>query len=639
VASGVFWVAGSRESSVPFEARDWVLVTAFDNRTGDRLLDATMAQAIEAELGTSSFVNVVPRERVNDTLLLMGRPLDTRVDANVGRQVAIRDGKIRALVEGHIERTENAYRVQARIFSPSGSTIATMTASAGDALAAAWQAAVEIRRRLGEPMPPLAARSEWPRATTSLRALNQYAMAMKLRADMKALWKDDAQREAVERVLQSAITEDPDFAMAHLALAITVGERINNRGRRDETALHARNALALAGRLPDSERLYIIGCANLFLGAAALDAAAKSTYFQQSESAFAELLRQQPDHVRALGHLASLFRLTERPDDRLRTYLQIGNLRPNAFDWRSEAARLTFSTGDHHRARLFAAEAAALLTRAELESDPTLAVWIKLFPVTDAWIQGNATLALRRLDEIARELPTAPKVGLPQFGAQVAFLYLTLGRVEQARATAQILTDEPKLRLQLEAWAVLEKEGPSELRARLAGRTTGELSMVHGLLLDAGMVNEFRQVVTLGRTERQLLVVVNDFQLGQIALIEGRMNDGLHHLQKAAGDPATGQMRPWVLRASIALADLLHRRGDRAGAIKTLERVSQVPRWQTGSVWVNGFSWVRMRAALAALYRDTGRIADAERVENELRPLLAAADPDHPVKMQLERVR
>jgi hypothetical protein len=36
------------------------------------------------------------------------------------------------------------------------------------------------------------------------------------------------------------------------------------------------------------------------------------------------------------------------------------------------------------------------------------------------------------------------------------------------------------------------------------------------------------------------------------------------------------------------------------------------------------------------LYRESGRILDAERVEAELRTLLAAADDDHPIRRRLQ---
>ena len=95
------WLDGpSIGTAVPFAARDWVLVTGSDNRTGEPLLDRTLEGASNGSSSASSYVNVVPRERVNDALLQMRKPVDTRVDGALGRDVARRDGAMRALLGG-----------------------------------------------------------------------------------------------------------------------------------------------------------------------------------------------------------------------------------------------------------------------------------------------------------------------------------------------------------------------------------------------------------------------------------------------------------------------------------------------------------------------------------------------------------
>ncbi len=50
------------------------------------------------------------------------------------------------------------------------------------------------------------------------------------------------------------------------------------------------------------------------------------------------------------------------------------------------------------------------------------------------------------------------------------------------------------------------------------------------------------------------------------------------------------------------------------------------------------FIWygLRVRLMLAQLYREMGRDEDAQKVEAELRALLAYADLDHPILRQLE---
>src|SRR5687768_18092263 len=52
--------------------------------------------------------------RVQDTLALMRRPADARVDGVVGREVAIRDGKIRAVITGRVEKIGTRYSISTR---------------------------------------------------------------------------------------------------------------------------------------------------------------------------------------------------------------------------------------------------------------------------------------------------------------------------------------------------------------------------------------------------------------------------------------------------------------------------------------------------------------------------------------------
>src|SRR6266566_9314494 len=87
---------------LPFKARDLVLVTSFENRTGRPIFDGTLEAALERELRNSRYLNVVPRKRINDALALMRKPDAATVDAALGREICLRDGEIRALVTGRI---------------------------------------------------------------------------------------------------------------------------------------------------------------------------------------------------------------------------------------------------------------------------------------------------------------------------------------------------------------------------------------------------------------------------------------------------------------------------------------------------------------------------------------------------------
>jgi hypothetical protein len=47
--------------------------------------------------------------------------------------------------------------------------------------------------------------------------------------------------------------------------------------------------------------------------------------------------------------------------------------------------------------------------------------------------------------------------------------------------------------------------------------------------------------------------------------------------------------------------------------------------------------WLRTELQLADLYREMGRVPEAEKVENELRKMLIYADADHPILRELQK--
>jgi hypothetical protein len=86
------------------------------------------------------------------------------------------------------------------------------------------------------------------------------------------------------------------------------------------------------------------------------------------------------------------------------------------------------------------------------------------------------------------------------------------------------------------------------------------------------------------------------------------------------------------------LASALARQGDPEGATRVLELGSK--QRHVAFHWVsNGFIWEKNQFLLARLYRKAGRAADAQRIEADLSKLLAFADADHPILLELQRLQ
>ena len=154
-----------------FHARDWALISRFENRTAEPIFDGVLEAALSRELTNSQFVSVVPPERVNDTLELMRLAKNSPVDATVGREICLRDGAIRALVAGRIDKIGSHFILSAQLIEPAtGRTVHGFEQDAGSeamVLPAVHALANDVRQSLGEQLSEIQ-RSETttPKVTT-----------------------------------------------------------------------------------------------------------------------------------------------------------------------------------------------------------------------------------------------------------------------------------------------------------------------------------------------------------------------------------------------------------------------------------------------------------------------------------------
>jgi hypothetical protein len=65
---------------IPFSEREWILVSDFENQTGDEVFDRSLNTALTVSLQQSRYVNVFPRSRVKETLQRMGKKDPERLD-------------------------------------------------------------------------------------------------------------------------------------------------------------------------------------------------------------------------------------------------------------------------------------------------------------------------------------------------------------------------------------------------------------------------------------------------------------------------------------------------------------------------------------------------------------------------------
>lgn len=251
VAGLVLWLTMSRPA-LSFASRDWVLITDFENTTGEPRFDKALLTAFTVDLEQSNYSNVFPRARVEAALKRMGKGAEQTVDEALGREICLREG-IRGLVRCSITRTGQQYAITARLLDPKNGDVArSYTARAhgeDQILDALDNLAEKIRQGLGESLYSISrANRPLPQVTTpSLQALQLYT-------EGNSLWRKARHLEGVE-LYKSALQADPDFAMAHSALGVAYYSHAFSDPVRGKQ--HYEKALQLAGRTTERERALI----------------------------------------------------------------------------------------------------------------------------------------------------------------------------------------------------------------------------------------------------------------------------------------------------------------------------------------------------------------------------------------------
>jgi tetratricopeptide (TPR) repeat protein len=230
--------------------QDVVLLTDFENSTGETVFDGALKVALAVALEQSPFLKVFPEEQARQTLRLMQRQADERITRTVGRDIAQRE-RLKALLTGSIASLGRSYVLTLEaINAETGDVMAREQAQAPtkeQVLAAMGTASASLRRKLGE---SLASVQKFdvplPRATTtSLDALNAYSLALYNGREVPRL-------EAIPH-LKRAIELDPTFAMAYALLS----EVYANTGQSAFAPEVARKAFDLRDKVSDREQFFI----------------------------------------------------------------------------------------------------------------------------------------------------------------------------------------------------------------------------------------------------------------------------------------------------------------------------------------------------------------------------------------------
>jgi len=233
-----------------------VVVTEFENRTGDAAFDQTPRELISTALGQSRQVFVFPSSRLPEVLRRMELPESGVVNEHVGTEICTREG-LQSVIAGSISKLGSSYLVVVRVLNCNGDpVISTEKGFSGPEHlpSAIDEIAATVRHKLGESKAAIQQASR-PLAfvtSSSLEALKLYS------SGKEQLYLGNFARAA--SLFEKAVEMDSNFAMAHEYLA-TSYEHVDDD---DRAAEEFAKAVQLSGRVTEREREKILGDYAIF---------------------------------------------------------------------------------------------------------------------------------------------------------------------------------------------------------------------------------------------------------------------------------------------------------------------------------------------------------------------------------------
>jgi serine/threonine protein kinase/Tfp pilus assembly protein PilF len=234
----------------PLTDKDTIVLSDFDNKTGEPVFDDALKQGLAIQLEQSPFLSLVSEQRIRQALRSMGQSPDARVTPQMAQELCQRaEGS--ADVEGSIAMLGSEYVLGLKAVNcHTGNILGREQITSEDkshVLPALGTAATSLRGKLGESLSSVQ-KYDTPveEATThSLDALQAYSLGLKT--------KDVKGDRAAIPLFDRAIQLDPGFAIAYAFL----GTSYSNLGESNRAAENLTKAHELRELVTEREKFYI----------------------------------------------------------------------------------------------------------------------------------------------------------------------------------------------------------------------------------------------------------------------------------------------------------------------------------------------------------------------------------------------
>ncbi|MGC2527846.1 MAG: protein kinase [Candidatus Acidiferrum sp.] len=233
-----------------------LLISDFENKTGDPVFDGTLEPMLGIALEGAPFISSFSRGQARKDAAQL-QPAATHMDAALAQLVAVREG-VNVVVSGSIAPDGSGYKVSVAALDPAtGKTIVKDEREASnkqDVLAAAGKLAEGIRKGLGDTTPESAQQAAAETFSAgSLEAAHAYAQGQDFQQAAK--WDDALKAYAKAEEL------DPNLGRAYAGTAVIDA----NLGKREEARKYYDLAMSHIDRMTDREKYRTRGSYYLFM--------------------------------------------------------------------------------------------------------------------------------------------------------------------------------------------------------------------------------------------------------------------------------------------------------------------------------------------------------------------------------------
>jgi eukaryotic-like serine/threonine-protein kinase len=223
-----------------------IVLTEFENQTGDSWFDAALRDGVTVQLEQSPMLKVVPEDAITNALKKLGQPADATLTQDVGRQVCRVTGAS-AVVSAALASSQAGFVVTASATRCNGDPIAKAELQANtkdQVLPTLWKATADLRHGMGESLQSVQDDDVGADATTaSMEAYRDYEKAAELHRQ--------GELPGSVAFLKQAVEIDPNFATAYALMGhdYLAQHASDLRDQAFRTAFALRDHAGIRGRL------------------------------------------------------------------------------------------------------------------------------------------------------------------------------------------------------------------------------------------------------------------------------------------------------------------------------------------------------------------------------------------------------